>query len=70
MRKGREEMRREEGEKRRGREEIRREGKRETYESRNDGGKNRRKRRSLLTKPIKKFIEGIAGIEGGKGQET
>ena len=40
------------------------------YERRNDGGKNRRKRRSLLTKPIKNFIEGIAGIEEGKGQET
>ena len=43
---------------------MRREGKRETYESRNDGGKNWRKRRSLLTKPIKNFIERIAGIEG------
>ena len=55
---------------REGRDEVRREGKRETYERRNDGGKNRRKRRSLVTKPIKNFIEGIAGIEGLKGQET
>ena len=55
---------------REGRDEVRREGKRETYESRNDGGKNRRKRRSLVMKPIKNFIERIAGIEGLKGQET
>ena len=55
---------------RRGREEIRREGKRETCESRNDGGKNWTKRRSLLTKPIKNFIERIAGNGGLKGQET